>query len=64
MKEDKRANHLDHLDEFMVWRQNFFKSIDEKIERNIEKLVSQLKAKKNEMNEQFEKPDDILVKFK
>ena len=63
MKEDKRANHLDHLDEFMVWRQNFFKSIDEKIERNIEKLVSQLKAKKNEMNEQFEIPDDILVKF-
>ena len=47
----------------MVWKQNFFFSTNEKIERNIEKLVNHLNAKKNEMNEQFEIPDSILVKY-
>ncbi len=63
MKEEKRANHLDTLDEFMVWRTNFYLTTDEKVERNLEKLTNLLNQSKNEMNEQFEKPDNIVVKY-
>ena len=47
----------------MVWKENFFMTTDEKIDRNIEKLINQLNDKKNEMNEQFEIADNILVKY-
>jgi len=63
LKEEKRANHLDTLDEFMVWRTNFYLTTDEKVERNLEKLTNLLNQSKNEMNEQFEKPDNIVVKY-
>ncbi len=63
LKEDKRANHLDTLDSFDVWKENYFNQMDEKSTRNLEKLRRELLNTKSHMNEQFEKPDNILVKY-
>ena len=63
LKEDKRNNHLDTLDSFNVWKETYYTQMDEKSVRHIEKLKKDLFNTKSQMNEQFEKPDNVLVTY-
>ena len=63
LKSDKRMRHLDRLDEFDVLKLNFLNSSDDKIKRKFDVLQSKLKLSKSEIDNQFSKSDEDLIKL-
>ena len=63
IKLEKRKKHLDTIEDFEDWRLNFNKECMDKLEVVIKELKNKLLSTKNEINTEFSKSEQILIKF-